>query len=176
MTERKPRKDAERNRAAVLAAADDLFARGANPESVTMADIAVAAGVGKATLFRAFGDRTGLIQTLYQARLDPIKEAVEEGPPPLGPAPRRCGAYRPCSTPSSVSSSTTAISPWRWRKPAATALTGRSTTGGGTARSRPYWSRSPVSPTAASPPTRCSPPPVPTSSNTSSASTRRASR
>ncbi|MEU0522317.1 TetR/AcrR family transcriptional regulator [Streptomyces niveus] len=85
MTERKPRKDAARNRAAVLAAADDLFARGANPEAVTMADIAVAAGVGKATLFRAFGDRTGLIQTLYQARLEPIRQAIEEGPPPLGP-------------------------------------------------------------------------------------------
>lgn len=86
MTERKPRKDAARNRAAVLAAADDLFAGDASPESVTMADIAAAAGVGKATLFRAFGDRTGLIQTLYQARLDPVWEAVEAGPPPLGPA------------------------------------------------------------------------------------------
>lgn len=86
MSERKPRKDAARNRAAVLAAADDLFARDASPESVTMADIAAAAGVGKATLFRAFGDRTGLIRTLYQARLDPVWEAVEAGPAPLGPA------------------------------------------------------------------------------------------
>ncbi len=51
-----------------------------------MADIATAAGVGKATLFRAFGDRTGLIHALYQARLEPVSSAVEQGPPPLGPA------------------------------------------------------------------------------------------
>jgi AcrR family transcriptional regulator len=94
--ERKPRKDAVRNRAAVLAAADALFARRESPEDVTMADvaeaedvtmadIAEAAGVGKATLFRAFGDRAGLIRELYAARLAPTVEAVETGPPPLGP-------------------------------------------------------------------------------------------
>ncbi|WP_129669632.1 TetR/AcrR family transcriptional regulator [Phytoactinopolyspora endophytica] len=87
MSERKPRKDAARNRAAVLAAADELFARRTSPEDeVTMADIAAAAGVGKGTLFRAFGDRTGLIHALYEARVEPIRNAVEEGPPPLGPA------------------------------------------------------------------------------------------
>lgn len=86
MPERRPRKDAVRNRAAVLAAADSLFARCESPDSVTMADIAAAAGVGKATLFRAFGDRTGLIHALYAARLEPVRNAVEEGPPPLGPA------------------------------------------------------------------------------------------
>ncbi|MFG2121197.1 TetR/AcrR family transcriptional regulator [Streptomyces sp. NPDC048710] len=86
MTERRPRKDATRNRAAVFAAADTLFAQCQSPESVTMADIAAAAGVGKATLFRAFGDRTGLIRALYEARLEPVRNAVEEGPPPLGPA------------------------------------------------------------------------------------------
>ncbi|WP_327260648.1 TetR/AcrR family transcriptional regulator [Streptomyces sp. NBC_01232] len=83
--DRKPRKDAVRNRAAVFAAADTLFADCGSPEDVTMADIAAAAGVGKATLFRAFGDRTGLIRELYEARLEPIREAVEAGPPPLGP-------------------------------------------------------------------------------------------
>ncbi|MFF5016374.1 TetR/AcrR family transcriptional regulator [Streptomyces sp. NPDC001165] len=86
MTERRPRKDATRNRAAAFAAADTLFAHCQSPESVTMADIAAAAGVGKATLFRAFGDRTGLIRALYEARLEPVRDAVEEGPPPLGPA------------------------------------------------------------------------------------------
>lgn len=86
MTERRPRKDATRNRAAVFAAADTLFAQCQSPESVTMADIAAAAGVGKATLFRAFSDRTGLIRALYEARLEPVRAAVEEGPPPLGPA------------------------------------------------------------------------------------------
>ncbi|MEV0224824.1 helix-turn-helix domain-containing protein [Streptomyces sp. NPDC050704] len=86
MPDRKPRADATRNREAVLAAADALFARCESPEAVTMADIAAAAGVGKATLFRGFGDRTGLIQALYGMRLAPIRLAAEEGPPPLGPA------------------------------------------------------------------------------------------
>ncbi|WP_329149890.1 TetR/AcrR family transcriptional regulator [Streptomyces niveus] len=84
--DRKPRKDATRNRAAALVAADRLFAHCESPESVTMADIAAAAGVGKATLFRAFGDRTGLIHALYAARLEPVARAIDEGPPPLGPA------------------------------------------------------------------------------------------
>ncbi|MCX4974141.1 TetR/AcrR family transcriptional regulator [Streptomyces sp. NBC_00620] len=86
MPERKPRADATRNREAVLVAADALFARCESPESVTMADIAAAAGVGKATLFRGFGDRTGLIHALYETRLAPIRLAAEEGAPPLGPA------------------------------------------------------------------------------------------
>ncbi|WP_405819463.1 TetR/AcrR family transcriptional regulator [Streptomyces sp. NBC_01390] len=86
MPERKPREDAARNREAVLAAADGLFARSDGPEDVTMADVAAAAGVGKGTLFRAFGDRAGLLRALYEARLEPIREAVESGPPPLGPA------------------------------------------------------------------------------------------
>ncbi|MFC9226265.1 TetR/AcrR family transcriptional regulator [Streptomyces hygroscopicus] len=86
MAERKPRKDAARNREAVLAAADALFARRGSPEDITMADVAAAAGVGKGTLFRAFGDRPGLLRALYEARLEPVREAVEAGPPPLGPA------------------------------------------------------------------------------------------
>ncbi|MFI6858213.1 TetR/AcrR family transcriptional regulator [Streptomyces sp. NPDC050416] len=85
MPERKSRKDAVRNREAVLAAADALFARCERPEDVTMADVAAAAGVGKGTLFRAFGDRAGLLRALYEARLEPIREAAEAGPPPLGP-------------------------------------------------------------------------------------------
>ncbi|MFJ3881658.1 TetR/AcrR family transcriptional regulator [Streptomyces sp. NPDC090077] len=84
--ERRVRKDAARNRQAVLEAADALFARSESPEDLTMADIAAAAGVGKGTLFRAFGDRAGLLRALYEARLEPVREAVESGPPPLGPA------------------------------------------------------------------------------------------
>lgn len=86
MSERQSsRKDAIRNREAVLAAADALFSRRASPEDVTMADVAAAAGVGKGTLFRAFGDRAGLLRALYEARLEPIRGAIETGPPPLGP-------------------------------------------------------------------------------------------
>ncbi|MGW0133561.1 TetR/AcrR family transcriptional regulator [Streptomyces sp. NPDC003299] len=80
------RKDAVRSREAVLAAADTLFSRRESPEDVTMADVAAAAGVGKGTLFRAFGDRAGLLRALYEARFEPLRQAVETGPPPLGPA------------------------------------------------------------------------------------------
>jgi AcrR family transcriptional regulator len=53
---------------------------------VSAADVAASADVGKGTLFPAFGDRAGLLRALYEARLEPIREAVETGPPPLGPA------------------------------------------------------------------------------------------
>ncbi|MGY5076722.1 TetR/AcrR family transcriptional regulator [Streptomyces nigrescens] len=90
MAERKARADALRNRETVLAAADQLFARSASPRGVSMDDIAAAAGVGKGTLFRRFGDRTGLIRAVFEARIEPLRQAVAEGPPPLGPsaAPR----------------------------------------------------------------------------------------
>ncbi|MEU5127577.1 TetR/AcrR family transcriptional regulator [Streptomyces mobaraensis] len=85
MTARSPRADAVRNREAVLAAADALFARSESPRSVSMDDIAAAAGVGKGTLFRRFGDRTSLIKAVVEARTGALREAVEAGPPPLGP-------------------------------------------------------------------------------------------
>ncbi|MFD5397425.1 TetR/AcrR family transcriptional regulator [Streptomyces sp. NPDC127097] len=86
MAERKARADALRNRETVLAAADRLFARSASPRSVSMDEIAAAAGVGKGTLFRRFGDRTGLIRAVFEARIEPLRQAVAEGPAPLGPA------------------------------------------------------------------------------------------
>lgn len=85
MTVRRERADAVRNREAVLAAADDLFARSASPRGVSMDEVAAAAGVGKGTLFRRFGDRTGLIHALVEARIEPLRRAVAEGPAPLGP-------------------------------------------------------------------------------------------
>ncbi|WP_030018694.1 TetR/AcrR family transcriptional regulator [Streptomyces monomycini] len=86
MAVRKERVDAARNREAVLAAADALFARSDSPRGVSMDDVAAAAGVGKGTLFRRFGDRTGLIRALVEARIEPLRQAVESGPAPLGPA------------------------------------------------------------------------------------------
>lgn len=83
--QREERADAARNRQAILAAADRLFAHSTAPGSVTMDDIARAAGVGKGTLFRRFGDRTGLIRYLYAQRLAPLRQRIESGPPPLGP-------------------------------------------------------------------------------------------
>ena len=79
------RADAARNRKAILEAADDLFATSDSPSEVSMDDIARAAGVGKGTLFRRFGDRGNLIRQVYAVRLTPLREQIESGPPPLGP-------------------------------------------------------------------------------------------
>jgi AcrR family transcriptional regulator len=82
---RPQRSDATRNRAAVLAAADELFAAAVEPARLSMDDVAAAAGVGKGTLFRAFGSRAGLVQALWASRNEPLRSAIESGPPPLGP-------------------------------------------------------------------------------------------
>ncbi|MFI6507474.1 TetR/AcrR family transcriptional regulator [Streptosporangium sp. NPDC050855] len=77
------RADAARNRAAVLEAAARLFAeRGV--EAVSMDQVAAAAGVGKGTLFRRFGDKAGLAAALLDARERVLQEAILHGPPPLG--------------------------------------------------------------------------------------------
>jgi AcrR family transcriptional regulator len=68
----------------VLAAADALFADAEAPAAVSMDDVAAAAGVGKGTLFRAFGSRDGLLDALFAARLAPLRDAVESDEPPLG--------------------------------------------------------------------------------------------
>lgn len=83
------RADAARNRARLLEAAAELVAeRGA--EHVTMHEIAQAAGVGKGTLFRRFGNRTGLLLALMGDAEAEFHEAYTSGPPPLGPgAPAR---------------------------------------------------------------------------------------
>ncbi|MFC9913261.1 TetR/AcrR family transcriptional regulator [Streptomyces sp. NPDC127197] len=83
------RADAARNRARLLEAAARLVAdRGA--EHVTMHEVAQAAGVGKGTLFRRFGDRNGLLLALLGDVEAEFHEAYTSGPPPLGPgAPAR---------------------------------------------------------------------------------------
>jgi AcrR family transcriptional regulator len=81
---RQERADAARNRAKVLEAARRLFAeRGV--ESVTMADVARAAGVGKGTVFHRFGDRAGLARALLDECERQLQEAILRGAPPLGP-------------------------------------------------------------------------------------------
>lgn len=78
------RADAARNRAAILAAAAELFDRD-GVEQVSMNDIARAAGVGKGTIFRRFGDRTALIEAVLLPRSVAMRRLVDHGPPPLGP-------------------------------------------------------------------------------------------
>ncbi|WP_327064530.1 TetR/AcrR family transcriptional regulator [Kitasatospora sp. NBC_01250] len=89
MTQRPERADALRNREVVLAAADALFAASSSPLSVSMDDIATAAGVGKGTLFRRFGDRAGLVGAVIAARLEPVQQAVQEAQDAAGSSPRQ---------------------------------------------------------------------------------------
>lgn len=83
------RADAARNRAKVLAAAEQLFAsRGI--ANVSMDDVAEAAGVGKGTLYRRFGDRSGLAMAVLDVHDRALQEQLIRGAPPLGPgAPPR---------------------------------------------------------------------------------------
>ncbi|MEV5986249.1 helix-turn-helix domain-containing protein [Streptomyces sp. NPDC052051] len=86
---RRERADAARNRRAILRAAESLLAEHP-PEQVSMERIAAAAGVGKATVFHRFGSRAGLMRELMLERAHALREAVTDGPPPLGPgAPAR---------------------------------------------------------------------------------------
>jgi AcrR family transcriptional regulator len=82
--ERGERVDAAANRERVLCAARRLFIeRGA--AEVSMDAVAAAAGVGKGTVFRRFGDRAGLSAALLDEGMRGFQEAFLRGPPPLGP-------------------------------------------------------------------------------------------
>jgi AcrR family transcriptional regulator len=68
-----------------------------------MEAIAQEAGVGKATLFRRFGDRNGLLLLLMDDAEARFRQSCTAGPPPLGPgAPargsRKHASTRPAST------------------------------------------------------------------------------
>jgi AcrR family transcriptional regulator len=69
----------------VLRAAEALLADATTPASVSMDDIATAAGVGKGTLFRAFGSRDGLLDAVFEAQLQPLRAEVERPGSPVGP-------------------------------------------------------------------------------------------
>jgi AcrR family transcriptional regulator len=82
--QRHERGDAAANRERILCAARKLLAeRGA--EGLTMHALATAAGVGKGTVFRRFGDRDGLAQALLDDYMRDFQDAFLHGPPPLGP-------------------------------------------------------------------------------------------
>jgi AcrR family transcriptional regulator len=76
--------DAVRNRRRILAAAGEIVAaHGA--EGLSMNALAVAAGVGKGTIFRRFGDRDGLLLALLHEDTIDLQNEFLSGPPPLGP-------------------------------------------------------------------------------------------
>jgi AcrR family transcriptional regulator len=78
------RADAARNRARLLAAAAQLF-REHGVDAVSMDAVATAAGVGKGTLFRRFGDKSGLATALLDERERALQSDILSGRPPLGP-------------------------------------------------------------------------------------------
>ncbi|GGX83728.1 TetR/AcrR family transcriptional regulator [Streptomyces fructofermentans] len=78
------RADAARNRARLLEAAARLVAEH-GAAGVTMEAVAAAASVGKGTVFRRFGDRTGLLMALLDHSARQLQAAFLGGPPPLGP-------------------------------------------------------------------------------------------
>lgn len=53
--------------------------------AVTMDDVAEAAGVGKGTVYRGFGSRSGLAEALLNDAERQLQERMLTGPPPLGP-------------------------------------------------------------------------------------------
>ncbi|MFI5792986.1 TetR/AcrR family transcriptional regulator [Streptomyces sp. NPDC051677] len=78
------RADAARNRARLLCAAARLIAEH-GAAGVTMEAVAAAANVGKGTVFRRFGDRTGLLTALLDHSEKMFQAAFLSGPAPLGP-------------------------------------------------------------------------------------------
>ena len=69
------RRDAERNRERILAAARQAFAEAGL--EVSMAEVARRAGVGIATLFRRFPTREDLIDAVFADRMDAYVEAAD---------------------------------------------------------------------------------------------------
>ncbi|WP_219943057.1 TetR/AcrR family transcriptional regulator [Iamia sp. SCSIO 61187] len=89
------RADAERNRARLLDAARALVAE-QGLEGTTMDALAARAGVGKGTVYRAFGSRGGVAEALVDAVEHRLQGAILDGPPPLGrgaPPEERIAAF-----------------------------------------------------------------------------------
>ncbi|WP_425577703.1 TetR/AcrR family transcriptional regulator [Nocardia callitridis] len=78
------RADAARNRRLLLDAAQQLV-REDGVDSLTMDALAKRAGVGKGTVFRRFGNRSGLMLALLDHSERKYQAAFMFGPPPLGP-------------------------------------------------------------------------------------------
>jgi AcrR family transcriptional regulator len=78
------RADAQRNRDAVLAAAQRVVERD-GAAALRIGDVAKAAGVGAGTIYRGFGSKRDLLLELLDERERDLQDAVISGPPPLGP-------------------------------------------------------------------------------------------
>jgi AcrR family transcriptional regulator len=69
------RKDAKRNRGAILEAARELFSESAD---VSMCEVARRAGVGQATLYRNFPDRAALVAEVLEGQLEHVTQVSAE--------------------------------------------------------------------------------------------------
>ncbi len=69
------RKDAQRNREAILTAARELFSECTD---VPMYEVARRAGVGQATLYRNFPDRRDLVAALLEERMERVEALAAE--------------------------------------------------------------------------------------------------
>jgi AcrR family transcriptional regulator len=81
---RPERRDAAINRARILEVARRLLEE-EGFESVTLERVADEAGVGKGTVYRRFGDWSGLTAALLEENVRALQDAFLQGPPPLGP-------------------------------------------------------------------------------------------
>ncbi len=78
------RADAARNRRLILAAAAKLFAH-RDPRQVTMDEVAHAAGVGRATLYRRYPNVRAIAVALLDEHERDLQQRLLGGDPPLGP-------------------------------------------------------------------------------------------
>jgi AcrR family transcriptional regulator len=78
------RRDAARNRDALLVACDALISEH-GVDDVTMEAVAARAGVGKGTVFRRFESREGLMAAVLNRSETAFQASILSGPPPIGP-------------------------------------------------------------------------------------------
>jgi AcrR family transcriptional regulator len=78
------RADAARNRKRILTAAARLFAEGGS-RPPTMDELAKAAKVGRATLYRRYPTVAAVAEALLDEHEHELQEKILSGPPPLGP-------------------------------------------------------------------------------------------
>src|ERR1700761_106238 len=74
--ERPLRKDAERNRRRILAAAGEVFTE--HGLEATLDDVARQAGVGVGTVYRRFPDKAALADALFEERVDALAELATQ--------------------------------------------------------------------------------------------------
>nr|WP_242606659.1 TetR/AcrR family transcriptional regulator [Protofrankia symbiont of Coriaria ruscifolia] len=76
MADRPLRRDAERNRQRILAAARELFAQ--RGLEITLDDIAHHAGLGVGTVYRRFSSREHLVEALFEEKIDHVVKTADD--------------------------------------------------------------------------------------------------